>query len=134
MNTYLAFIRSFIHSCPTHHPSSRARPPNSRQDKENNQQPSDCFGQCRSFLQILVTTRGSNALGQAAMQGCLGSDNILESLNEMRVRYGELVSASTGAERKGQNEKGGGKCGRVARFGVPEEVRPLVPGETYGGW
>jgi hypothetical protein len=68
------------------------------------------------------------------MQGCLGGDNIPETLNEMRVRYGELVSASKGAERKGQNEKGGGKGGRVAGFGVPEEVRPLVRGETHGGW
>lgn len=72
------------------------------------------------FVQFIATTTGSPALDNAAAGGCLGgSDNVAQELNDLKIRYGELVG------RKPGNVK-------LAGFGTEDEIIPLTKGEKYG--
>ena len=67
------------------------------------------------FLQILTTTRGSEALDRVAVKSSLGgAENMTRELQEMQILYGELTpkEGSTVVQRFG--------------FGLPNEVTPLT--------
>jgi hypothetical protein len=73
------------------------------------------------FTQLVTTTTGSATLERAAAGGCLGGDeSVPVDLNELRVRFGELVSE----EKEGLVRRAG--------FGTAEETIPLAKGKLYG--
>jgi hypothetical protein len=47
------------------------------------------------FLQVLMTTRSSEALGRAASCGCLGGgENIPQGIRSMEIMFGEFIGKS----------------------------------------
>ena len=98
------------------------------------------------FLQILMTTRGSPIVDHLAAGGCLGGDhNVPGDLRELPVQFGELVGGDVGPSRGFRERSFTGKMDvqsnnseipdqrlRLASFGTPNEVTPLVRGRPYG--
>lgn len=73
------------------------------------------------FLQILVTTTGSERLTEAAAAGCLGGEESIPlELKKINIRFGE-IKRGTGNGRSS-----------VASFGLADEVAPLRAGVLYG--
>lgn len=65
------------------------------------------------FVQILMTTMGSQAIEKAAAGGSLGGDeNVPAELKTMKIRFGELVGTENRLQRR-------------AGFGTEDEVVPL---------
>ncbi|RJE24584.1 hypothetical protein PHISCL_03062 [Aspergillus sclerotialis] len=99
-----------------------------------------------SFLQILMTTRGSPTVDCLAAGGCLGGDhNVPRDLKELPVQFGELVGGDVGSssglrertftgKTDVQSDKGEtpGRELRLASFGTLAEVTSLVRGRSYG--
>jgi hypothetical protein len=73
------------------------------------------------FIQMVTTSTGSATLEKLAAGGCLGGDeNAPKELNELKIRFGELVG------------DGRGRLVRRAGFGTEEETVPLTKGAVYG--
>ena len=72
------------------------------------------------FLQMLMTTIGSDALRDAAAGSSLGGEeNLPQELKKLRIRYGELVGGRDGSGM------------RRAGFGTEDQVVPLRRGVFY---
>ena len=74
------------------------------------------------FLQLLMTTTGSRELERVVAVRCLGgSENVPERLNDMKIRFGELVGDGL---QEGAVKRAG--------FGTEDEVVALRRGVDYG--
>ncbi|KAH6669412.1 hypothetical protein B0J14DRAFT_598601 [Halenospora varia] len=72
------------------------------------------------FIQLISTSTGSAALDNAAAGGCLGgSESLPKELEELEIRYGELIGRDDTAVKR-------------AGFGVEREIVPLRRSESYG--
>lgn len=75
------------------------------------------------FLQVLMTTRGRPVLDQIAAGGYLGGDdNIPPQLEQLEVRFGELINPDDPLRTKEVS---------LAGFGCKDEVVPLERGKKY---
>jgi hypothetical protein len=71
------------------------------------------------FIQVLMTTIGSEILKKAATGSCLGADeNVPDELKRLRIRFGELIGGYAYDVRR-------------AGFGTEGEVIPLRRGVSY---
>ncbi|RDW81970.1 hypothetical protein BP6252_03082 [Coleophoma cylindrospora] len=77
------------------------------------------------FVQLVTTSMGSATLEREAAKACLGgTENIWESLAELRIRFGELIETG--------DRPGFYKSMKRAGFGTVDETRPLAKGAEYG--
>lgn len=78
------------------------------------------------FIQLLSTTTGSSTLeGEAAKHSLGGTYNVPLTLNDLKIRFGELLTT--------EKEAGAGSLIRRAGFGTGSQIKPLLRGARYKG-